>query len=245
MRSTTISTILFLFIYQITFTQSSGVFEIDGNAVIYGENEPKLTLDRTGSGTGSYSYIDLKDHGTTHFRLLNAPLGTLSFFNNQANYYQFSLAENGHVGIGTTTPKVRFTMSNNLASGYLDEWDEYQILLWERAEPSNSYGIGIRPYTMIFNADSQFDFDINLATRFRIKVDGRIQLNSYTGTNFIGSPTHILGVDSAGNIVKTSASSFKSQQEQNVQLLEEIEQLKRDLEDQKVLIQQILERTKE
>ena len=45
----------------------------------------------------------------------------------------------------------------------------------------------------------------NLQERMRIDSSGVIKFNAYDGTNNTGSPTHILGTDASGNVVKSTA----------------------------------------
>ena len=45
------------------------------------------------------------------------------------------------------------------------------------------------------------------AERMRINGAGAIKFNAYDGTNNTGSPTHILGTDASGNVVKSTAGS--------------------------------------
>jgi hypothetical protein len=47
----------------------------------------------------------------------------------------------------------------------------------------------------------------NLTEKMRIDSSGVIKFNAYDGTNNTGSPTHILGTDASGNVVKSTAGS--------------------------------------
>ena len=48
---------------------------------------------------------------------------------------------------------------------------------------------------------------ITFTERMRISTTGAIKFNAYDGTNQTGSPTHILGTDASGNVVKSTAGS--------------------------------------
>ncbi|MCS7073254.1 MAG: tail fiber domain-containing protein [Bacteroidia bacterium] len=75
------------------------------------------------------------------------------------------ITTDGNVGIGTTSPNVRLTIANNVATGPLDNYSEYQALFYDTGDPVSSYGIGIRPFTFVFNTDTDFHFDQDGVTR--------------------------------------------------------------------------------
>jgi len=63
-----------------------------------------ITLDFTG-GTGGYTWASFKQSGTEQFRIWgNSSSNYLSFYNDQQSSHQLTLASNGNVGIGTTSP---------------------------------------------------------------------------------------------------------------------------------------------
>ena len=58
----------------------------------------------------------------------------------------------GNVGIGTTTPLTKLAFVNNVATGFLDNFSEYQMTLYNAATAGTSYGLGIKGSTMVFNS---------------------------------------------------------------------------------------------
>lgn len=67
----------------------------------------------------------------------------------------------GNVGIGTTGPLSKLHILNNLASGAIDDFSKYQILLWNTTTAANSFGLGISPGTLWFNSNDKFQFRRN------------------------------------------------------------------------------------
>lgn len=66
----------------------------------------------------------------------------------------------GNVGIGTTAPAAPLTITNNVGSGYLDNYSEYQIILYDGGSAASSYGMGIKGSTMVFNSGvGAYSFD--------------------------------------------------------------------------------------
>ena len=43
----------------------------------------------------------------------------------------------------------------------MDNYSEYQILLYDGGTAVNAYGIGVRSNTLLFNTNSLADFDVN------------------------------------------------------------------------------------
>ncbi|MBP9771993.1 MAG: tail fiber domain-containing protein, partial [Candidatus Pacebacteria bacterium] len=64
----------------------------------------------------------------------------------------------GAVGIGTTTPASKLTLSNNLSSGNIDAYSEYQALLYDAGSAAASFGMGVESSTMWFNSPSNYKF---------------------------------------------------------------------------------------
>ena len=75
-----------------------------------------LTLDYTGAG--SYTLMSFKQSGTEQFRLWGSDTDNyLSFYNDQSNGHQLTLASNGNVGIGTTNPDEIFHINRARSAG--------------------------------------------------------------------------------------------------------------------------------
>jgi len=64
----------------------------------------------------------------------------------------------GNVGIGTTNPSAKLTLSNNIATSPIDDFSEYQLLLYNTYNAGTSYGLGIESGTMWFNSDNNYRF---------------------------------------------------------------------------------------
>ena len=58
----------------------------------------------------------------------------------------------GTVGIGRAPSAAELSLTNNLATGYLDTFAKYQILLNDQGNAAGSYGLGIKNNTLIFNS---------------------------------------------------------------------------------------------
>lgn len=81
---------------------------------------------------------------------------------------QGSLFVDGLTGLGNVAPVSRLQLENNIATGALDNFSEYQVMLWQSATALRSYGVGIRNNTMVFNTDNDIHFDEDGVTRLAI-----------------------------------------------------------------------------
>lgn len=92
----------------------------------------------------------------------------------------------GNVGIGNSAPVANLQIGNNVATGALDNFSEYQILLYQSgAGAANSYGIGIRGNTFISNSDMIFDWDIDGTTKWRME-SSRLEPQNAGNSVFVG-----------------------------------------------------------
>lgn len=99
----------------------------------------------------------------------------------------------GNVGIGTTTPNARLTFSNNAGTDFLDNYSEYQILLFDGGTSSSSYGIGIKAGHTVFNSNGGYSFDrAGSVTSMLINTAGNVGI----GTT---APTARLSVNGTAN----------------------------------------------
>jgi hypothetical protein len=85
----------------------------------------------------------------------------------------------GNVGIGTTGPNAKLTIGNNVATGFLDTYGEYQIILYDGGTAASSYGLGIRAGTMVFNTNGGYSFDrTGSATSMVIDNNGNVGIGT-------------------------------------------------------------------
>jgi hypothetical protein len=139
-----------------------------------------------------------------------------------------TILANGMVGIHTVTPKAKFTITNNVASGFLDNYSEYQVMLYDSGTAADSYGFGIKGNTMLFNSGGgAYSFDAGgNATRMFISTTGNIGIGTtspaatlsvngsvnvggnITPAQFVGngaSPTRVL-IDAMGSVKNVGVS---------------------------------------
>ncbi|MBI9105084.1 MAG: tail fiber domain-containing protein [Spirochaetales bacterium] len=84
----------------------------------------------------------------------------------------------GKIGIGTATPLSRLSLADNISTGNIDSFDEYQILLFSVAgTPEQSYGLGIEANTMWFNSYQKYKFIRQGLYYDMIINDGRVGIN--------------------------------------------------------------------
>ena len=105
----------------------------------------------------------------------------------------------GNVGSGVTTPVSKLTLGNNVATGPLNNFSEYQLLLYQGGTGNSSYGLGVRSSTLVYNSGAAHNFDTGGATRMAITSGGNVGI----GTT---SPTEKLHVE--GNLRLANAGGF-------------------------------------
>ena len=92
----------------------------------------------------------------------------------------------GNVGIGTSTVNAKLSLSNNVATSFLDTYSEYQILIHDGASATASYGLGINTNTMVFNSGGgayRFDRAGN-ATTMTLDTAGNIGIGTTTTSSY-------------------------------------------------------------
>ncbi len=86
---------------------------------------------------------------------------------------------NGNVGIATTAPNARLTIGNNVGAGFLDNYAEYQVMLFDGGTAGSSYGLGIKPAYMVFNSNGGYSFDYQgSSSRMVIDPNGNVGINT-------------------------------------------------------------------
>jgi hypothetical protein len=150
------------------------------------------------------------DCASTNAACFNTP--TIAFETSGDSYINTS----GNFGLGDPTPNAKLSFANNVATGYLDNFNEYQIIMFEGGNASGSYGMGIKGNTIVFNSGAgAYSFDKAGASSSMVIDTG--------GDVGIGDPTPDTGAqnlkldvegavgathycDEAGNNCKTAAS---------------------------------------
>jgi hypothetical protein len=169
----------------------------DGNAAAY-------TLDVIGSGltsdiVGKFSGRIAAgaagtggmwvDGGSTEF-MGSYSSSVMGFYNSGWN---LTLNSSGNVGIGTQTQNAHLSIVNNVATGFLDNYSEYQEILFDGGTAGSSYGLGIKSSNLVFNSGAGgYSFDrAGNVTAMAIDTSGNMSIG--------GSATERLTVVDAGN----------------------------------------------
>ncbi|NCN52187.1 DUF2190 family protein, partial [Candidatus Parcubacteria bacterium] len=86
----------------------------------------------------------------------------------------------GYFGLGDATPQARLSLGTNIATDYLDNYNEYQIVLYEGGSVADSYGLGIIANTMVFNSGGgAYRFDRGgSATAMVIDTTGKVGIGT-------------------------------------------------------------------
>ena len=120
-----------------------------------------LVTDHTGTYQSFYGFLG-QSMALPASRQSTTEIGTrnsdLVFFPHSAEAARFTTS--GRFGIGTTTPNAKLSIGNNVATGALDNYNEYQILLYDSNSATTSYGLGVRGNTFVTNSAQNHDFDV-------------------------------------------------------------------------------------
>ncbi len=149
----------------------------------------------------------------------NTTIGTSSFYLNflgLGNTQSLYLASSGYIGIGTTTANAKLSLGNNVATGFLDTYGEYQILLFDAGGAGGSYGLGVKGSTLVMNSGAgAYSFDrAGNATTLYMDTSGNVGIGTtspsgrldvvngttnYLGTNQFADGIAELGSRGTGN----------------------------------------------
>jgi hypothetical protein len=147
--------------------------------------------------------VTITNQNTTHKLLVLRPVasqtGNLFEWQNSDGTGLGAIDASGNVGIWTTVPNAKLTIGNNVATGFLDTYGEYQIVLFDGGTAASSYGFGIRGGTMVFNTNGGYSFDrTGSATSMVIDNNGNVGI----GTTAPSARLHVVG-----NFVATGSKS--------------------------------------
>ena len=145
----------------------------------------------TGYGVG----IDTWDGGVPRWGILNYN-GDTSTVMMEGTYNSTNVIFNagGNVGIGTTGPNAKLSIANNVATGFLDNYSEYQAILYDGGSATSSYGFGIKSNTMVFNSGASYSFDrTGSATSMVIDSSGNVGIGTTSPGNRLHSLTTASG----------------------------------------------------
>jgi len=164
-----------------TRSQAGGVaekFRIDPNGYVgIGTTTPSSKLDVT---NGADEIMRLSRTGATYPNIFKLGTdGALVINNNNSDVLTL---KSGNIGIGTATANARLSFVNNVATGFLDTYGEYQMLLYDGASALGSYGLGIKANTMVFNSGAgAYSFDRGgAATTLTMDTSGKVGIGTST-----------------------------------------------------------------
>ncbi len=200
-----------------TSNDIAGTLNLSGNTLT---SSGDLTIDAAGGGvkigTGTPGIVDLAGDdlyvtgdlevaGTTYLGSIDTSLtpGSVVFAGtsgvlSQDNTNFFWDDSANKLGIGDSTPDAKLTLGNNVATGFLDTFAEYQILLYSDATAGNSYGLGVKGSTMVFNTYDAYSWDrrgtttsMTLDASSNLAVTGNIDAigGTYNSANNVLSDT--------------------------------------------------------
>src|SRR3989338_5220849 len=125
-------------------SQASGSFNISGNGTM-----GSLTVSGA-SATVNGQAVCLAD-GT------NCSPDTRYWTQSSTSLYPTNTAWNLGIGLSSLAGS-KLQIVNNVGSGNIDQYNEYQILLFNGGTAAGSYGLGIQGSTMVFNSGANYKF---------------------------------------------------------------------------------------
>jgi len=164
--------------------------------LIFGGNTTASTYNNAAAVTG-YAEQDFGgSQAGTNIRFETSGLGSTT------RSERMRVSADGNLGISTTAPNARLSIGNNIATGYLDNYSEYQMLLYDTGTAATSYGLGIKGSTMVFNSGAgAFSFDRGGgANTITMDTSGRVGI----GTTAPNAKLHVYEATVVGGSVGNS-----------------------------------------
>lgn len=133
------------------------------------------------------------------------------------------LTTGGNLGIGTNNPQSNLQIGNNVGSGSsFDNFEDYQLLLYQSGTPQTSYGLGIEGSTFALNTGVIFDFKVAGTDRMTLSSTGlnvvnRTTTNTFTMTNGAANG-YLLQSDGSGNASWVDPTPFTNTDAQTLGL---------------------------
>ena len=119
-----------------------------------------------------------------------------------------TILSNGSVGIGLTQPTSELQVNGAIAVGPSSTKSEIQGPTAGNANMTFAANAGnVNTGIAEFSFTNSLTGSATRVERMHISSAGAIKFNNYNSTNNTGSPTHILGTDASGNVVKSTAGS--------------------------------------
>lgn len=152
----------------------------------YTDFDLRLLHDNTGPNWSS----SLVTRWVWNLNILTTEAGPIRI--STASTERLTILWNGNIWVWSATPNTKFAIGNNVATGPMDNYSEYQIMLYDAGTPINSYGIWIRASTLLFNTASLADFDVNWvnalslsSTSLDLKAGSMLRMYNIGWTNFV------------------------------------------------------------
>jgi len=126
---------------------------------------------------GTYNVVS----GTTNSWVATDPLFVIgNGSGSAARSNALTVLKNGNVGIGTTAPNAKLAITNNIATGFLNNYSEYQELVYDNGTAGGSYGMGVKSNYFVFNSGAGgYSFDrAGAATAMVIDMAGNIGIGT-------------------------------------------------------------------
>jgi hypothetical protein len=144
-----------------------------GGARLLGTDNTQFIIESSNGFIAQYAFFQNNIPRFTHYLASTGDYLGIGHFDNAGQFIETPFSINratGNVGIFNITPNARLTIGNNVATGFLDNYNEYQAILYDGGTAGSSYGLGIKPFYMVFNSNGGYSFDYQ-GTTSRMVID--------------------------------------------------------------------------